>query len=141
MDDSGNAELAALFGRLATLEAEHTFSLAMKSGDAEIPALAPNQYAWLDSGPPVPEARALAYNLMTPRIALEIALSAEERARAFYDDICAKSRRAQVRRLAAQLARDEAAHAEWCRQALARVAQPFQPSDEQPGDPAIEQCL
>ena len=139
MADSGNDDVAELFGRLAQFEAEHAFHLAKKSLGVEIPLLEVDEYAWLDCGAPVPEAREFVYRMMTPQLALQIALQAEERGKSFFEHVLAKSRRADVRELAGEFARDEAAHVTWVKDALARLPQPYQPNEERPGDPTIEQ--
>jgi rubrerythrin len=139
MADSGNDTLAELFVRLAEFEGEHSLHLAKKSVGIDIPVLAPGEYAWLDSGAPVPEARAFVYRMMTPRLALEIALRAEQQAKAFFEQVRAESRNMGIRELAAEFARDEESHVAWVKDALARLPQPFQPSEQQPGDPTIEQ--
>ena len=141
MADTGNDAVADVFARLAEFEGEHSFHLAKKSLGIEIPLLAPGEYAWLDSGAPVPEARAFVYRMMTPRLALEIALRAEERAKAFFEQVRAESRNAGIRKLAAEFALDEESHIAWVKDALARLPQPLQPSEERPGDPTIEQQM
>ena len=139
MADSGNDTVADLFARLAEFEGEHAFRLAKKSLGMEIPPLAPGEYAWLDCGAPVPEARAFVYRMMTPRLALDIALRAELRAKAFFEQVQAESRNEDVQGLAAEFALEEESHVAWVLDALAHLPQPFQPNDEQPGDPTIEQ--
>ena len=141
MADSGNDIVADLFIRLAEFEGEHAIHLAKKSLGTNIPLLAAGEYAWLDCGAPVPEARAFVYRMMTPRLALEIALRAEQRAKAFFEQIRAESRNAGVRELADEFAREEESHIAWVKDVLAHVPKPFQPSEEQPGDPTIEQRM
>ena len=141
MADYGNDTVAELFARLAEFEAEHAFLLAKKSLGVEIPLLEPDQYAWLDCGPPLPEARAFVYRMMTPRLALQIALQAEERGKAFYEHVCATTRRADVRALAMEFAQDETAHVSWVMEALEHLPQPFKPDEARPGDPTIEQRI
>jgi len=139
MADSGNDTVAELFMRLAEFEGEHAVHLAKKSLGIEIPLLAPGEYAWLDCGVPVPEARAFVYRMMTPFMALQIALGAEQRAKAFFEQVLAESRNAGIRELATEFALDEESHIAWVKDALARLPHPYQPSEEQPGDPTIEQ--
>jgi rubrerythrin len=141
MADAGNDAVADLFLRLARFEGEHAYHLAKKSLGLEIPLLAPGEYAWLDCGAPVPEARALIYRMMTPRMALEIALRAEERAKAFFEQVLAESRNATIRALAAEFVLEEESHIAWVENALTHLPRPFQPSEEQPGDPTIEQRI
>ena len=139
--DHGNDAVADLFSRLAELEAEHAFHLAEVAAGTEWPKPAPGEYSWLHSGAPLPEARDFIFRMLTPRQALEIAVRAEERARAVFEQLFTVSNDAGVRELAIGLARDEEAHIAWLRDALARVPEPFRPSDDCAGDPATLQAL
>jgi rubrerythrin len=141
MAERGNEEVAALFRQLAEFGAEHAFHLAKKSAGMKLPKLAAGEHAWLDQEAPVPEAHAFVYRMLTPRMALEIALRAEVRAKAFFDKVLAESSDAGIREVARDLARDEEAHVAWVVEALARVPAPYQPSDDMPGDPTIPQQL
>lgn len=139
MSEHGNDEVAALFQQLAEFEAEHAFHLAKKTAGMSLPNLAGGEYAWLDRDAPVPEAHAFVYRMLTPRMALEIALRAEERAKAFFDGVLVESNDAGIRELALTMARDEEAHVAWVREALGQVPQPYVPSEDFPGDPTIPQ--
>ncbi len=139
--DHGNDELADLFSRLFELKTEHAFQLAKGAPHMGSPKLAPGEYAWLYSGPPLPEARDFIFRVLTPRQALEIAVRAEERAKAFFEQVRAASNDAGVRELAIELGRDEESHIAWLQDALARVPEPFRPSEDCPGDPATPQAL
>jgi len=141
MAEYGNDTVAELFGRLAEFEAEHAFRLAKKTTGMALPKLAAADYSWLDQDAPVPEAHAFVQRMLTPRLALEIALRAEQRAKAFFDKVLDESSDAGIREVARNMARDEQAHIAWVNEALARVPQPYQPSEEQPGDPTIPQQL
>lgn len=141
MAERGNDAVAALFRQLAEFDAEHAFHLAKRTGGMKLPRLAAAEHAWLDKEAPVPEAHAFVYRMLTPRMALEIALRAEERALAFFERVLAESSDAGIRAVARELLRDEEAHVAWVTEALARVPQPYQPSDEMPGDPTIPQQL
>ena len=141
MAEHGNDEVAALFNQLAEFEAEHAFRLAKKTAGMTLPKLAAGEHAWLDQDAPVAEAHAFVYRMLTPRMALEIALHAEERAKAFFDEVRAESSDAGIRELARDLASDEQAHVAWVSDALAQVPQPYRPSDDMPGDPTIPQQL
>jgi len=141
MAEHGNDTLAELFGQLAEFEGEHADHLAKKTAGMTLPKLAAGEHAWLDQEAPVPEAHALVYRMLTPRVALEIALRAEERAKAFFEKVLAEASDAGIREVALDGARDEQAHIAWVNEALARVPQPYRPSEEQPGDPTIPQQL
>jgi len=141
MTEHGNDALAELFEQLAVFEGEHAYHLAKKTAGMTLPKLAAGEHAWLDREAPVPEAHAFVYRMLTPRLALEIALRAEERAKAFFEKVLAEARDAGIRKVALEMARDEQAHITWVNDALARVPQPYRPSEELPGDPTIPQQL
>lgn len=141
MAEHGNNTLAELFEQLAECEGEHAYQLAKKTAGMTLPKLAAGEHAWLDRESPVPEAHAFVYRMLTPRLALEIALRAEERAEMFFEKVLAEASDAGIREVALDMARDEQAHIAWVNEALARVPQPYRPSEEQPGDPTIPQQL
>jgi rubrerythrin len=141
MAEHGNDTVADLFRNFAQFGAEHAYHLAKKTAGMALPKLAAGEYSWLDQDAPVPEAHAFVLRMLTPRLALEIALRAEERAKAFFDKVIDESSDAGVRKAALELALDEQAHIAWVNEALARVPKPYQPTDEQPGDPTIPQQL
>lgn len=141
MAEHGNDEVAELFGKLAEFEAEHAFHLAKRTTGMTLPKLAAGEYSWLDQDAPLPEAHAFVMRMLTPRLALEIALRAEERAKAFFDKVIDESGDAGIREVALDMAHDEQAHIAWVNEALARVPAPYQPTEDQPGDPTIPQQL
>jgi rubrerythrin len=139
--EHGNDTVAELFRNLAQFGTEHAYHLAKKTAGMALPKLATGEYSWLDQEAPVPEAHAFVLRMLTPRLALKIALCAEERAKAFFDKVIDESSDAGIRKAALELARDEQAHIAWVNEALARVPKPYQPTEEQPGDPTIPQQL
>jgi rubrerythrin len=141
MAEHGNDTLAELFEQLAEFEGEHAYHLAKKAAGMTLPKLAAGEHAWLDREAPVPEAHAFVYRMLTPRLALEIALRAEERAKVFFEKVLADASDAGIREVALDMARDEQAHIAWVNEALARVPRPYRPSEERPGDPTIPQQL
>lgn len=141
MAERGDDDVATLFGRLAEVESEQASRLEEKTVGMTLPRFAPGEHAWFDRESPVPEAHAFIYRMLTPRVALQIALSAEERAKAFYESVLAEASDGGVRKIAFDMARDEAEQISRMNEALARVPLPYQPSEEQPGDPTIPQAL
>ncbi len=138
--DHGEDAIADLFSRIGKLEAEHALRLEKSAAGMALPKPAPGEYAWLDSGPPLPEAREFIFRMLTPRQALEIAVRAEERAKAFFGEMLAASNDAGVRELAVELRRDEESHVAWLQDSLLRVPEPFLPCDDHPGDPMTPQA-
>lgn len=141
MADYGNDTTAELFGWLADFEAERGFHLAKTCAGIEIPVIDASEYAWLDSEARVSEARAFIFRMITPRMALQIALRAEQQAKAFFERVRAESHNASVRTLAAEFARDEQSHIAWVTDALAQLPSPFRIDEDQAGDPTIEQQM
>jgi rubrerythrin len=141
MAEHGNEVVAELFRSLARFGAGHAYQLAKKTAGMALPKLAAVEYSWLDQEAPVPEAHAFVMRMLTPRMALEIALRAEERARAFFENVIDDSGDAGIREAAREMARDKQAHIAWVNDVLARVPKPYQPSEEQPGDPTIPRQL
>ncbi len=137
----GNDPVAELFRNLAQYGTEHAYHLAKKTASMALPKLAPGEYSWFDQEEPVLEAHAFVLRMATPRLALEIALRAEERAKAFFDKVIDESSDAGIREVARDMARDEQSHIDWVNEALARVPKPYQPTEERPGDPTIPQHL
>lgn len=141
MADHGDEEIAALFDCLAEFEAATSFQLALNSAGVEIPMIDSREHAWLVEEPPAPGAYEFIFRMMTPRLALAIALHAEARAKTFFEHVRDRSHNALVRSLAADLASGEQAHVDWLTDALARLPQPLSTDEDHPGDPTIEQQL
>ena len=110
MSDQGNEAVAEIFGRLAQMEAEHLEALRLRTQDVALPQLAAGQYNWLQEGPPETAARELIFRLMTPRRALAIALAAENRAQAFFEQAFMTADDPALRALAREMAAEESEH-------------------------------
>ena len=124
LGDGGNDAVARLFAELARFEGEHAAVLERECAGMALPEIAPNEYAWLDAAAPETAAHDLLFRLMTPHDALEIALAAELRAQAFFEQVIERAGDPGLRDLAAAMAREERAHAASVREALARTPDP-----------------
>ena len=124
MADEGSDAVARLFAELAGFEGEHARALERESAGMALPPIAPAEFAWLDAGAPETAAHDLVFQLMTPHDALEIALAAELRAQAFFEQVLERAADPRLRELAAEIAQEEQAHAARVRQALARTPDP-----------------
>ena len=104
--EEGDAELAALFARLAEMEAGHAAALGPIADEAPSPASAAekDEALWRSA-------------LLTPYRALSLAVRAEEGAFACYADIAAHAATPALRALAEDLAREELEHAAILRRA------------------------
>lgn len=111
MSDLGNGAVAEVFDRLASFEAEHLDALLRRTDGVQLPRLKAGEYGWLDAGAPEPAARELVYRLMTPRQALAIALSAERRSQAFFEQVFMTAEDPATRALAQEMAAEEQDHA------------------------------
>jgi len=147
MGDLGNDVLADLFKRLESFEQTHLRTLNAKTAAMSLPDIPPGEYAWLDAGAPVPEARDLVFRMMTPRIALELALAAEQRAKAFFESVDSASRDRGICALAREFAAEEQIHIETVQFALDGLPKrydpaprPDDPDEERDGAPAESQA-
>jgi rubrerythrin len=129
MADQGNDEVAALFSRLSRIEAEHLQTLLERTRGVELPRLDAAEHAWLDAGAPETAARELVFRLMTPRQALAIALDAERRARAFFEQMMRAARDPGVRALAREMANEEIEHIAMVLELLQRIPAPYVPCE------------
>ncbi|MGC8536657.1 MAG: ferritin family protein [Rhizomicrobium sp.] len=102
----GEAELAALFTRLAEMEASHAaaFGPIAKETGSPPPAVGEEEALWQSA-------------LLTPYRALSLAVRAEERAFATYADLAAHAATPALRGQAENLAREELEHAAILRRA------------------------
>jgi len=127
LTDRGDYEVADLFVDLARHERDHAKRLQERSAGMDLPRIDPSQYAWLDRGALAPESAAhdLIWHFMRPYHALRIALDAELRARAFFQAVASADVGADVKALAAEMAREEQEHVEWVQAALERESAPY----------------
>jgi rubrerythrin len=124
MVERGCGALAALFAHLAAREAQHGKAIGARAQGLELPLLKPWEYGWSGAGSPEGVAQALGSRLGSPHDALAVALEAEQRARAFYEQVFAAAGDPDVKLLAAALAQEEARHVEWLESALAAASDP-----------------
>jgi rubrerythrin len=109
MANEDNYKVAAFFRTLSAFEAKHLDNLQRKTAGAELPALS-SDHSWFDGEAPETAPRELVFPGMTPRHALGIALDAEKRARAFFEQAARRATDPDARALARQLAEEEAEH-------------------------------
>lgn len=131
----GNAEVAALFRRLASIERRHADTIAedlQRRGIAQAPhgALAAPGQEGLETAP----GEALHY-LMTPYHALKIALENEEHALAYFTELAARDAPEDFRRLASEFADEEREHVALVRDWLGRVPHPPEDWASDPDEP------
>jgi rubrerythrin len=124
MSDLGNETVAAAFAKLGAVEAEHLRTLLARTDHVPIPELEADEFHWLDAGAPETAARELVYRLMTPHMALEIALDAEKRAQAFFEDMYRTAKDPALHALAQEMAMEEKEHVAAVERLLERTPDP-----------------
>jgi len=128
MADRGHVRLSELFEQLGSLESEQMLHWVRQSMGIEIPIIETSD-SWFGLGADEP-AQQFVKRMMTPRIALTLALSAERRAKEFFSQIAADCRHAAVRELAAQTVCRRDQHFELINSALARLPKPLTESGD-----------
>lgn len=129
MQLSGNARTAELFLKLAQLEAGHADKLKQAAAP-ELLARAREQLLSRKGGETEVPNYEFLYHDVPPFHALMMALESERRAKAYFERIRENARDPEVRKLAAEFAREEEQHVAWLEEALAREPQPAKPFSE-----------
>lgn len=116
-----NDVVADLFSTLAAMEEAHATELRQAAAaHGPLPRLAPWDYAWVDPESPEAVPFDAAHYLMTPYHALQLALTNERRARAFFEAEAASATDDALRRMALAMAAEEAVHIDHVERELAR---------------------
>jgi rubrerythrin len=110
MEVHNNPEVAALFRRLAAEGDTHVKQVQQLAASTQLPDIAPWAFKW--SSPDGPESATMddVHYLMNRCQALKLALHNEIRGLDFYRQVAARSPKAGVRQLAAQMAGEEQSH-------------------------------
>jgi rubrerythrin len=135
MEVHNNKEIAAIFRKMASIEAEHRDEVARRAGDALV-AGRPASFSW--TGPDGPEAADFdqLHYLMTPRQALRLARFNEERAVKYFEAVAAAASDPAIAAFAAEMAEDERNHVVWVDQWLEKFA-PDEPDWDEDMDPPV----
>jgi len=112
MEVHNNPKVAALFRKLARIEAKHAAAIEDKAKTlgTRIARLSPWDYEWPDSEGPETAPIDEAHYRMTPYHALRMALAGEERALRFFKAAAGAAGDPEVKALAEEMAADEARH-------------------------------
>jgi rubrerythrin len=127
LETANNREVATLFRTMAGYEAKHAEQIMAEMGWTEAPP-PPPQLQHAAPGMEAPEAMPLdeVHYLMQPWHALQLALTAEKRAQAFFAVLARMATTEPVRRAALELQAEEAGHVALVQQWLEKVPQPDQ---------------
>jgi rubrerythrin len=131
MEASGNARTADLFRKLAQLEAGHADKLKQAAAPESLARAREQLLSRKGGQTEVPNYEFL-YRDVPPYHALIMALESERLAKAYFERIRENARDPEVKKLAAEFARDEAQHVAWLEKALAKEPRPATPFDAIP---------
>ncbi len=133
MEMHNNVDVAALFRKMAGIEAGHAQAIMTEMGWRDPPP----RVAWdpeLLEGAETPSAADVHY-LMQPYHALEIALACEERAERFFGRLAGLAEVAPVREAASALHAEEQEHVALLRAWMSRVEKPADDWSDDPDPP------
>ena len=131
-----NPEVAELFGRMEHYSNLHLADVQQRAEAAGgAIRLKPWEFQWPDAESPEAAEFEASHYLMTPHQALTLALAAEHGAHRFYAGVHVATANAEVARLAAEFAEEEAGHADELEQWLKRYPPPADDWDEDPDPP------
>ena len=140
MEMHNNLPLVDIFRDLARAETIHRDQICRMAGDFDVAALAPKVARWRIGESPESADLGAAEYLMTPRDALRMALVAEQRALEFFRGLLAGAVDPDVRRLAAELVEEEAAHVALCHRLLQRYPPMAGSQPAEDPDPPVAQA-
>jgi rubrerythrin len=110
MATHGNAEVEALFRRMAEYSRRHLAEAQARSGFHELPQLQPHEYRWADGDSPEQASWAGVDGLTDVGYALRLALDSEREGHRFYAELAEHSDDPEVRIMAAAFMQEEAEH-------------------------------
>lgn len=139
MEVHNNPDVAALFRRLADIEAKHADEIKGRAGELELPEIALGAHRWPDAEGPETADIAEAHYLMSPFHVLRMALNGEERAFRYFDGIAKTAESSEVRALAAEYADEEREHVQEVQKLLANYTEPDEGWEEDLDPPAIQE--
>lgn len=138
MEQHNNSELCALFLKLASHEEHHAQEIRDRAEGLELPYLTLSKLNWL--GGDSPEAAELdeAHYLMTPWHALQMALKAEQRALAFFEDFVAATTDDELKRWGEEFRDEETEHVALVEELLQRYPKPAETWLDDPDPPNLQ---
>jgi rubrerythrin len=139
MEVHNNPELVAIFRKLAHVEGLHAKEIEERAAGLDMPDLKPWEYEWGSGESPEASDPTEAHYLMTPHHALQMALAAEQRAFAFFNELVGKVEDAEVRQLAEEFAEEEREHVALVEELLERYPQPAADWDDDPDPPMLQE--
>jgi rubrerythrin len=133
METHNNPEVAAMFRKLAVIEAKHADQLLAQMGWTELPFQPRIAFEGFEGAETAP-VDAVHY-LMKPWHVLELALAGEERAVRFFEHLARTTDDAAVRGAARQMCEEEREHVELVRAWMGKVERPAEGWEIDPDPP------
>jgi len=124
METHNNRELVDVFRDLARAEGIHAKEIRKMAGDVDLPALAQRLGRWKKGDSPEQADLSAAHYLMTPWHALQLALTGEQQALAFFTSILDTTKDAKIKEMAAEFVEEEAEHVNLVHRLLRKYPKP-----------------
>jgi len=139
MEVHNNAELATLFAKLSVIEGKHALQIAERARGMELPELKPWDFGWQDVESPEAIDPTDLHYLMSAHHALQLALAAEQRAFAFFDEAAKSATDPEVKAMASEFAEEEREHVRLVEELLGRYPPPPADWHEDPDPPVTQE--
>lgn len=124
METHNNRELVNVFRDLARAEGIHAEEIRKMAGDVDLPGLAQRLGRWKKGDSPEQADLSAAHYLMTPWHALQLALTGEQQALAFFTSILETAKDAKIKDMAAEFVEEEAEHVNLVHRLLRKYPKP-----------------
>ena len=138
METHNNQELVTVFRDLARAEGIHAEEIRKMAGDIDLAVQAQRLGRWKKGGSPEEADLGAAHYLMTPWHALQLALTGEKQALAFFTSILDSANDAKIKERAAEFVEEEAEHVNLVYRLLRKYPEPADEWSED-DDPPIAQ--
>ena len=125
METHNNRELVNVFRDLARAEGIHAEEIRKIAGDVDLVAQAQRLGRWKNSDSPEQADLGTAHYLMTPWHALQLALTGEKQALAFFTSILNSAKDAKIKDMAAEFVEEEAEHVNLVHRLLRKYPKPL----------------
>jgi len=124
METHNNQELVTVFRDLAKAEGIHAEEIRKMTGDIDLAAQAERLARWKKGGSPEEADLGAVHYLMTPWHALQLALTGEKQALAFFTSILDSANDAKIKERAAEFVEEEAEHVNLVHRLLRKYPRP-----------------
>jgi rubrerythrin len=136
METHNNQDLVKVFRDLARAEGIHAEEIRKMAGDMDLVAHAQRLGRWEKGGSPEEADLSAAHYLMTPWHALQLALTGEQQALAFFTSVVERAKDAKIKEMAAEFVDEEAEHVNLVHRLLRKYPKPPDTWSEDDDPPA-----